>query len=35
MNAAEKCSRGNSIVSAVARFLKIGNKAKAKRKVSN
>lgn len=32
MNGTEKCSRGNSIVSAVARFLKIGNKAKAKRK---
>jgi hypothetical protein len=34
MNGTEKCSRGNVIVSALTRFLKIGTQAKVKRKVS-
>ena len=33
MNGMEKCSRGNVIVSALTRFLKIGTQAKVKRKV--
>jgi hypothetical protein len=34
MNGKEKCSRGNVIVSALTRFLKIGTQSKVKRKVS-
>jgi hypothetical protein len=34
MNGTEKCSRGNVIVSALTRFLKIGTQVNAKRKVS-
>lgn len=35
MNGTEKCSRGNVIVSALTRFLKIGKHANVKRKVSD
>jgi hypothetical protein len=35
MNGTEKCSRGNVIVSALTRFLKIGKQANVKRKVSD
>lgn len=34
MNGRERCSRGNVIVSALTRFLKIGTQANVKRKVS-
>ena len=35
MNGRERCSRGNVIVSALTRFLKIGTQANVKRKVSD
>jgi len=35
MNGRDRCSRGNVIVSALTRFLKIGTQANVKRKVSN